>query len=258
MKNIIVISGTLDSRTIINELLKLNTSVTATVTTDYGADILKEYKKLEIVKGKMGLEEMECLIENTDATSVVDASHPYAKKVSTNAIKVCQKLGVPYVRYERESLKFKYDKIIYVDDYKEASIKGDKIQGNILLTVGSNNIEVFVNNTENFKDRLFARVLPDSSVISKCEVLELTAQNIFAVKGPFSLEMNMEMIKHCNAKVVVTKDSGEVGGTLEKVKAAQKLEIPVIMIKRPEIEYINKVSEVFEVVDFIKNLSELV
>lgn len=235
MKNVIVISGTLDGRIIINELLKLNASVTATVTTDYGVDILKEYKKLDIVKGEMGLEEMACLIENTDANCVVDASHPYAKKVSINAMKVCQKLRVPYVRYERGSEQFNYDKIIYADDYEEASIKGDKIQGNILLTVGSNNLEVFVRNTENFKDRLFARVLPESSVILKCESLGLQPQNIIAFKGSFSLEMNIEMIKHCNAKVIVTKNSGEIGGTLEKVKAAQKLKIPVIMIKRPEI-----------------------
>ncbi|TYQ18070.1 UNVERIFIED_CONTAM: precorrin-6A/cobalt-precorrin-6A reductase [Acetivibrio alkalicellulosi] len=256
MKKVIVIAGTLDSRIIISQLLNISVPVIATVATDYGADVLKEYENIDIKKGKLVLEEMCCLIKRTCANCVVDTSHPYAKDVSINAMGACKKSGIQYVRYERQSSKINYDKIINVDDYKEAAIAANKTHGNILLTTGSNNIEVFTKNILDFKSRLFVRVLPESSVISKCEKLGLLPQNIIAIKGPFSCKMNTEMAKHCNARVVVTKDSGEVGGTLEKIQGAQKLDIPIIMINRPKIEYTNKLSDVYEVVSFVKELYE--
>ena len=59
------------------------------------------------------------------------------------------------------------------------------------------------------------------------------------MKGPFSREMNYHMFKESRADVVVTKDSGVIGGVLEKIEAASMLKLPVVLIERPAIHYPN-------------------
>lgn len=253
MYNVIVIAGTADARQIVEELIKFGINVVATVATKLGNDFLKKYEGIRINEGRLTVEEMEDLIKSVSAKCLIDASHPYAREVSLNSINACKNTKIPYLRYEREETQYTGSNIIRVKDYCEAVERLSAFRGNILVTTGSNNLEAFVS-ISGYEERLFVRVLPDSAAIVKCEKLGLTAKNIIAIKGPFTEEMNMEMLKYCDAQVMVTKDSGQAGGSAEKLRAAEKLDIPVIIIDRPMIDYENKVSSTEGVVEFVCKL----
>jgi len=250
--DVLVIAGTADARQIISELAKLNLRVVATVTSSFGSELMDGCQNVEVCEGKLGAEEMASLIKETGVSCLVDASHPYAREASINAIDACQKSKVEYLRFERPETNSGYEGIIRVKSFEEAAEKLENFDGNILLTVGSNNIKLFTQKVSDYRRRLFARVLPQSSVLAKCEEAGLTANNIIAVKGPFSVEMNVEMLKHCQAVVIVTKDSGSTGGTDEKFEAAKRLGIPVILVERPEVDYVNIASSIEAVVEFVK------
>ncbi|MCR4436330.1 MAG: precorrin-6A reductase [Clostridiales bacterium] len=250
--NIIVMAGTADGRQIVGELSKLDISVTATVTTGFGSWLLSGLKGVEVCEGKLSSGDMVRLIEKMRARCLVDATHPYAREASVNAIGACEKAGIPYLRFERSEAGLVQENILLVNDFTEAAEQVARMEGNIFLATGSNNLDVFVKRIPDYKNRLFARVLPDSRVMQKCEQAGLTAGNIFAAKGPFSEAMNIEMLKHCGASVLVTKDSGEVGGTGDKLRAAQKLGITVVMVRRPDVNYPRKVDSIGGVVDFVK------
>ena len=49
---------------------------------------------------------------------------------------------------------------------------------------------------------------------------------------------------------MITKESGEIGGVIDKIEAANKKDIAVIMIHRPEIKEVDKK-------DMVSNLDEL-
>ena len=49
---------------------------------------------------------------------------------------------------------------------------------------------------------------------------------------------------------MITKESGEIGGVIEKIQAANEKNIAIIMIKRPKIEILNKK-------DIVNDLTEL-
>ena len=49
---------------------------------------------------------------------------------------------------------------------------------------------------------------------------------------------------------MITKESGEIGGVLDKIEAANKKDIAVIMIQRPKIDELNKK-------DIVNDLTEL-
>ena len=54
------------------------------------------------------------------------------------------------------------------------------------------------------------------------------------MQGPFSYEMNRAMIRDYHADVMITKNSGLVGGSDTKLRAAMDEHIHVIVIDRPK------------------------
>ena len=96
-----------------------------------------------------------------------------------------------------------------------------------------------------------ARILPTAEVMAECEKF-LSPKNIIAIQGKFSVELNAELLKHANAEVIVTKNSGQVGGTDTKILAAEKLNLPVVMINRPKIFYPNLAKSFDEVLKEIE------
>jgi len=256
MKSVIVIAGTADSRQVITELTRCGFRVIATVATGFGKELLSEYQGVEIREGRLGSEDMKLLIKETEAVCLVDASHPFAREVSLNALGACRELDLPYLRYEREEVDSDDSNIVHAVDFEEAAQIASRLDGNILLTTGSNTLGIFVNSIPDYKKRLFARVLPESGVIRKCEDLGLSANNIIAMKGPFTESMNIETIRYTNASVLVTKDSGTAGGTREKLDAAKKMGISVIMIEKPRVQYSNIVKEINQVTAFVTRIAD--
>ena len=56
------------------------------------------------------------------------------------------------------------------------------------------------------------------------------------------------------AQLVLTKESGDIGGFKEKIEAALELEIPVIVLARPQINYPVMVHSSEEVVEYIREI----
>ena len=87
--------------------------------------------------------------------------------------------------------------------------------------------------------------------MTQCETLGLSPKQIVAMQGPFSTELNVELFKHASAEVIVTKNSGQIGGADTKLEAAQILNLPVVMIERPKIFYPNLAETFEDVLNFI-------
>lgn len=252
---ILVLSGTRDGREIVYSLKDKGFSLIVTTATGYGRSLYEEGDGLRVISKRFDYEEMKVLLKDNSIKLAVDATHPYADKVSANITKACKDLDIPYIRYQRkESRLEEYKDIIeWVADYDEAAERLSKAVGNILLTTGSKTLEVFSSRVA--VSRLYPRILPTSNILKKCEELGFKPSNIIAMQGPFSKEMNIEMIKKYDIDALVTKDSGKVGGTIEKLEAAKELSIPVIIISRPQNkeesafdsaqELIDKVSEIY-------------
>ena len=84
---------------------------------------------------------------------------------------------------------------------------------------------------------MIARVLPTAEVIGLCEDLGLAPDQIVALQGPFSAALNRELFLRYEAEVIITKNSGTLGGTDTKVQAAAELGLPLIVIDRPPLAY---------------------
>ena len=214
-------------------------------------DVIKEMEKYAEEKGipimqKRGMNFLCKFIEKNNINKIIDATHPYAIEVSKNAIQCAKELNIDYLRYERKSLieDISYENKYIVSSIEEACKIAREKGRNIFIGTGSKNLPKIV---ELIPDRnLIVRVLPTSDVILSCESVGLNADNIIAMKGPFSQSINEEFYKHYNVDIVVTKESGIAGGFLEKVNACETLQIPVVIITREKINYPLVVNEIDE------------
>ena len=238
---ILVLGGTSDSLEICDRINKYeDLPYTLSVTTSYGEDLARKHAK-NVITGKLTKEDMVRFINK-----IIDATHPYAIEVSKNAIQCAKELNIDYLRYERKSLieDISYENKYIVSSIEEACKIAREKGRNIFIGTGSKNLPKIV---ELIPDRnLIVRVLPTSDVILSCESLGLNADNIIAMKGPFSQSINEEFYKHYNVDIVVTKESGIAGGFLEKVNACETLQIPVVIITREKINYPLVVNEIDE------------
>ncbi len=245
---ILVLSGTSDGRKIIELLSNMGYPVIASTATEYGGKLVESDKNpVEIISRKLERSDMEKLIVEKKIKYIVDATHPYADKVSKNAMAASKSTGIQYIRFEREGNV--YDGAHYFPDYDSVTLYLKETDGNILLTTGSNNLQIFTSSLE--ISRLYVRVLPTHSVIKKCEDLGLFPNQIIAIQGPFTKELNKAIYRNYNIKHMVTKDSGDLGGTKEKVIGAIEAGVNVVLIQRPNIEYTNLCNSIDEVIEIV-------
>jgi precorrin-6A/cobalt-precorrin-6A reductase len=252
--NILVVAGIKeDARLIIEELLKMNFSITVAVTSRLGASWLKKYKGLTIKEGKLNLEVLSNIIEDTEVICLINVSQPSARDTSLNAMKACKRKGIRYLRFEATSYTHSGDDMIYVKSCNAAVKKLEYFQGNILLYVGIGKIEAFTA-IPDFRNRVYVWAFPESSSIERYENLGLNAGHIIAVKGPVSEYLYIQMFKHCNVSVVVSKSYVNAAGDIDSISAAKKLGIPFIKIEKERLSYGNEANSINEVVKFVKNL----
>lgn len=245
---ILLLGGTKDSRMILEKLLKIEKEVILTLTTDFGAKYVKNHKNLTKIVAKLSPDDMRNIIKKYKIDYIIDATHPYAEVVSENIIKVNKEFEIPLIRYERKIKKF--DFINYFDSYSEIKNYLKDKKENILFTIGSKNLYDFKNLYKN--NNCFVRVLPMESVIKKCRNLNILPKNIIAMQGPFSEEFNKLLFKEKNIEYLITKETGKAGGFDDKVLAARKLDIEVIVLKKPTLRFRNVMNNFKEVVEFVK------
>ena len=177
---------------------------------------------------------MEEFIRNQGIHLVIDATHPHARLVSEEIQEACGRTGVRLERCLRaEGEQNKARDWVEVDSIQEAVSFLSSVSGVIFATTGSKELEALCQ-IPDYQKRVYARVLPTSNVLKKCEKLGITGSHLIAMQGPFSTEMNTLFLRQTKAEWLLTKDSGRAGGFQEKVEAARENGTRVVVIRRPE------------------------
>lgn len=239
-----IIGGTSETSELVEKIHGLVDYI-VTVATYVGMEVLEG--KNTIVK-RMNYEDMLLFIKSKDIKTVVDLSHPYAVEVSKNAKNSATQCNIEYIRFVRSKTILEDEEIIRVKDILECKDYLSSIVGSVFFTTGSKNIMDF----EQIKgqNRFIYRVLPSKFSIDECVENNIDLKDIVAMLGPFSKYFNESMFKEYNADYVVMKDSGDKGGTIEKLIACKTLGIKAIMIERQ--------CEDEEGIDDIENLLEMI
>lgn len=229
MHKIILFGGTTEGRLLTEFLSENKIPSIVCVATSYGEKVL-EYDEPVIVQSKrLNQEAMHQLFRDEKAEIVLDATHPYATEVSQNIRDVCGDEGIEYMRVLRESVE--------IDDAVKFSQMNDlidylnKTEGLIFSSMGAKEAEALTA-VDNFEERVYLRMLPSPEGMRLCLDLGYPMKNLCGMQGPFSKEFNIAQFNEINADILVTKESGNVGGFKEKTDAAKECGMEVVVLTR--------------------------
>lgn len=154
--------------------------------------------------------------------AVVDATHPFAERISASAAEACPRAGVELLRLERPGWTERPgDRWQWVDDLDEAA--GALRARRIFLTTGRQGLAAFAACDDAWF--LVRCVDPPDPPLPRHHALLLD-------RGPYTLDGELALIDEHAIDVVVTKDSGGEH-TVAKLDAARARGLPVIVVRRP-------------------------
>lgn len=236
MKKIVIFGGTSEGRLLAKYCDENFIPAIVCVATEYGTELLEEYKNISVSEGRKDEEAMKKLFLDNNVGKVYDATHPYAKIVSENIIKVCNELKLGYVRILRDSKVLDKTLEKYYKEFENIEEVVDYLKDKnekVLIATGSKELY-------KYKDlevkNLYPRVLANMIGIKACEDIGIPSSNIIAMQGPFDIDTNVALLKKYACKYLITKESGDIGGFSEKIEACKKVDAKALVIKRPTKE----------------------
>lgn len=245
LNRVLIFAGTTEGRTLSEYLSENRIEHTVCVATEYGEEVLSASPYMTIHQGRMGVSEMEKLMQTGSFAAVVDATHPYAVEVTANIREASQEAKLPYLRLKRWLDAETEGSVFNFHSNEECVDALEKTEGNILLTTGSKELATYCSRPL-VKDRLYVRILPGMESISICTELGIKGKQMIAMQGPFSTEMNEAILHQYEIACMVTKKSGRQGGYPEKLEAAKRAGIPVYVIEPADTERGYSMEEVCE------------
>jgi precorrin-6A/cobalt-precorrin-6A reductase len=219
---ILVLGGTAEARELAAEL---DDSAIPVVTSLAGRVANPRLPRGDVrVGGFGGPARLRRWLEEHGVDAVVDATHPFAERISESAAEACPAAGVALLRLERPGWEERAgDNWHRVADLSEAAAMVPQLGRRVLLTSGRQGLAAFASvDAAWFLIRCVDP--PEPPLPARHELL--------LDRGPYTLTGELALLDRHALDLVVTKDSG--GALTEaKLDAARERGLPVIVVDRP-------------------------
>ncbi|WP_327439548.1 cobalt-precorrin-6A reductase [Pseudomonas donghuensis] len=167
------------------------------------------------------------IAENIDL--LIDATHPYAARISANAARAAQLTGVPCWALRRPAWQAQAG-----DDWREVADWAELIEAlrpfqRPLFTLGREPLQ----HLHEIPAHQFwtLRALEACPGNERCEVI--------GARGPFHLDDERALFERRQIDVLISKNSGS-GATEPKLEIARQRRVPVLILKRPELPQVDR------------------
>ena len=238
-----VFSGTGDGNALATAVAAQGHPVVVSTATEYGGSIAQQdCPGVSVWAGRHGVEARRQALQRSGARVLLDATHPFATVISEQLIALSAELGIPYLRYERASAltpagSGSLADVELCDSMGQAAERAAARGKRIFLATGSKDLAAFLQAPGASQCDWFARVTAEPEFVQRALDLGIPRSRLCAMQGPFSQGFNEALWRDWKIDCVVTKDSGDAGGYLAKLAAAQVLGIHLIVVKRPAVAY---------------------
>jgi precorrin-6A/cobalt-precorrin-6A reductase len=161
--------------------------------------------------------------ERIDA--VVDATHPFAARMSRHAAEACGAAGVALLVFTRAPWERRSgDRWIEVETMEAAAEALCSEPRRVFLTQGRSQLAPFASAPQH---RYLVRAIERPADIDA-----LPFHRLILSRGPFRLADEEALMRAENIDILVAKNSGGEA-TYAKIAAARNLDVPVVMVQRP-------------------------
>lgn len=177
------------------------------------------------IGGFGGVDGLADWLRGNGIDAVVDATHPFAARITANAADATERVGVPMLVLRRPAwVAEPGDRWHPVPDLAAAACTAPTLGKRVLLTIGRQGVGAFAEAPGWYLIRAIDP--PEGALPAAAELL--------LARGPFTVEDETALMRDRRIDVVVTKNSG---GPLTSAKlvAARELGLPVVMVTRTPI-----------------------
>ncbi|GAA2155451.1 precorrin-6A reductase [Humibacillus xanthopallidus] len=156
---------------------------------------------------------------------VIDATHPFAARITAHAAEAVAPLPQPLVRLRRPGWEGHPHaaSFTWAEDVAEARDLAGALGSRPFLTTGRQQLDAFASWTDRY---VLVRVVdpPEWPLPPTWDLLR--------ARGPFTLDAELALMRGRAVDVLVSKDSGGPL-TQAKLEAAHVLGVPVVVVRRP-------------------------
>lgn len=157
--------------------------------------------------------------------ALIDATHPFARQMSSHAVQAAALTALPLLRVEGPAWSaVAGDRWTVVPDMEQAQVALGPCPLRVFLSVGRLEIGAF-------------RAAPQHDYLIRAVDdfdPELPRARVLAARGPFDTEAEQALFERERIDVIVSKNAG-TAATYAKLVAARRLGLPVIMVARPAL-----------------------
>jgi precorrin-6A/cobalt-precorrin-6A reductase len=178
------------------------------------------------IGGFGGIAGLETWLRDHAIAAVIDATHPYAAQISRHAVAACRATGVPLASIQRAAWQRQEDdRWIEVETPQAAASALGPDAARVFLSLGRLELAAFAAAPQH---HYIARTIDPPGDIPLPPDISFVYD-----RGPFDEAKEQAFLAQEHITCIVSKNSGGAA-TYPKIAAARRLDIPVVMIARPE------------------------
>jgi precorrin-6A/cobalt-precorrin-6A reductase len=196
------------------------------------------------VGGFGGIDGLTRFLREGGYQALIDATHPFAARISANAVAASALSGVPLLRVQRPPFPAELARsCTWAEHMAEAALAIGEAPRRVLLTIGKQELAAFRGAQQH------------SYLVRAIDTFDpgLRDARVLCARGPFSLEREHALLLREGIEVLVSKDAGGEA-TSPKLAAARALSVRTIMVRRPALPSAEEVSSVDEAVQWLTRL----
>ena len=177
------------------------------------------------IGGFGGAKPFEKFVDTNGFELVIDATHPFAHRISARTFASCADLGIPYLQLMRPEWQPEPGDLWHMIDAPSQARKVIPREARVFLATGRQTLPEFENLSDCY---LICRQIdpPDGP-------FPFTNGEFLIGRPPFSVEDEIALFKKLRIDVLVVKNAGGAASK-SKLDAARALKIPVVMIRRTD------------------------
>ena len=234
---ILILGGTSEAKMLAKKLIDIHN---VAITYSIAGLVRKPELNCEIISGGFSqLGGLTKYLQYKKIDLIVDVTHPFAAKMSLQALRSAQKINIPCYSFVRPEW------LAQTGDNWSVIADEDQLLNELALAINTGSQNVFYTNGQ--IDRKLAVELdaiaelneafgPARYIVRSAKETELPmyAHWIQAI-GPFNIDDEIALLKKYEIDLIVCKNSGGQA-TKAKLEAARELGIRVLMLQRPMLE----------------------
>jgi len=184
-------------------------------------------------------------LEQAGITAVLDATHPFAARITERTARVCAARGLPYLQIMRPEWEPVTEDDWTMIDAEEDAARHVRIGSTVFLAAGRQSLH-------RFAGLLGCRVIA-RQIDPPTEPFPFEGGEFLIGRPPFSVEREEGLFAQLGVDWIVVKNAGGEESR-SKLIAARNLGIPVLMIRRPPMPDVPRVASVAQALEWVRAL----